>query len=72
MKAYIDTKSTTRTTTGVLHYYAELVDEYDYHDGGPFAHSHRTALFTTEAGASEAARRWGEKHGYTIVDAREI
>lgn len=66
MNAYIDTK---RNTKG---FYAEIVTEQDYHEGGPFAHSHRTDTYPTRRKAEHAAKSWAGQHHYTLTTVNEV
>lgn len=69
MKAYIGTHY-----AGGRGFYADVVSEQDYHDGGPFARSHRTEISHAETGAEAEgwAREWAAKHGYTVASVDEV
>jgi hypothetical protein len=66
MKAYIDVK---QAKAG---YYAEVVDEQDYKEGGPFAHSYRTPTMKDSGKARDSAKEWAEERGLRIVASDEI
>ena len=67
MKAYIDSKG--KSPNGM--FYAEVVSEQDYHDGGPHAHSYRAFAKTQEA-ARHDCEFWCHKHGYTEASVDEV
>ena len=69
MKAYIHTRY-----EGGRGFYADVVSEQDYHDGGYAARSHRTQVSRAETAAEAEgwARDWAAKHGYTIVPLDEV
>lgn len=53
-------------------YVARVVDDQDYHERGPHAHSHETDVHKTKELATAAAKGWAEKHGFTITSADEV
>lgn len=65
--AYIDKKG--KSPNGF--YYAEVVSEQDYHDGGPHAHSYR-AFAKTQDFAVHACEYWCHENGYAVVPSEEI
>ena len=67
MKAYIDVDAARG-----IGFFADVVSEQDYHEGGPFARSHRTPVCAERGTAEDKAREWAAKHGYTIATVDEV
>jgi hypothetical protein len=67
MKAYIDSMG--KSPNGM--FYAQVVTEQDYHDGGPNAHSYRGFGKTQEA-AQHDCEFWCHKNGCTVASVDEV
>jgi hypothetical protein len=67
MKAYIDSKG--KSSNGM--FYAEVVTEQDYHDGGPFAHSYRS-FGKTQDDACHDCEFWCHKNGLSVASVDEV
>ena len=67
MNAYIKAKG--KSPNGM--YYADVVSEQDYHDGGQFAHSYRSWAWSQDD-AIHNCEFWCHKHDMTVVPANCI
>ena len=71
MRAYINVLSVDRHADGRPGgYVAEVVSSQDYHDGGPFARSHKTDPYTERQFAYTAAEAWAKKNEEIELVAR--
>lgn len=67
MKAYITHKGKGRDGL----YYAEVVTEQDYHEGGPFAHSYKGSGPNPDD-AQRACEYWCRRNACVIVSVNEV